>query len=185
MVLTHYDPEHPLKLACDPLSVGVRTVLFHVMEDGSEQPIAFASRTLTKAERNYSQIVKEALVTRSHQSLPWTLILPSQCRTRYSMETAYRSAQGNCSRNTAHGTPQLHPPVLVGIPQGKSCVRSKEPQPPFVNGAEETPTINRDENSSSSSPLSSQNKIIISSSATPPPRRYPLRLRKPPEKLNL
>jgi len=75
MVLTHYDPEHPLKLACDPLSVGVEAVLFHVMEDGSERPIAFASHTLTKAERNYSQIVKEALaVTPSHHSLPWTHI---------------------------------------------------------------------------------------------------------------
>ena len=61
MVLTHYHPERPLKLACDASSVGVGGVLSHVMEDGSERPIAFASHTLRKAERNYSQIDKEAL----------------------------------------------------------------------------------------------------------------------------
>ena len=61
MVLTHYDPERPLKLACNASPVGVRAVLSHLMEDGSERPIVFASRTLTKAERNYSQIDKEAL----------------------------------------------------------------------------------------------------------------------------
>ena len=36
-------------------------VLSHQMSDGKERPIAFASRTLTAAEKNYSQLDKEAL----------------------------------------------------------------------------------------------------------------------------
>ena len=36
-------------------------VLSHQIADGKERPIAFASRTLTPAEKNYSQLDKEAL----------------------------------------------------------------------------------------------------------------------------
>jgi len=60
-VLAHYDLNLPLKLACDASSTGLGAVLSHVMPNGDERPIAFASRTLNKAERNYSQIDKEAL----------------------------------------------------------------------------------------------------------------------------
>ena len=60
-VLTNYDPSLPLTLACDASPVGIGTVLSHVMNDGSERPIAFASRALTKTEQGYVQIDKEAL----------------------------------------------------------------------------------------------------------------------------
>lgn len=60
-VLVHYDTTRPLKLACDASPYGVGAVISHIMDNGEEQPIAFASRTLSNAEKNYAQIEKEAL----------------------------------------------------------------------------------------------------------------------------
>ena len=49
-LLTHYDPERPLMLSCDASPYGVEAVLSHCMEDPSEIPIAYTSRTLAPAE---------------------------------------------------------------------------------------------------------------------------------------
>ena len=60
-LLVHFDPAKPLLLACDASQYGVGAVLSHQMSDDQERPIAFASRTLSPAEKKYSQLEKEAL----------------------------------------------------------------------------------------------------------------------------
>ena len=60
-LLVHYDLKKSLWLACDASPYGVGAVISHVMENGEEKPIAFASRTLKASECNYSQIEREAL----------------------------------------------------------------------------------------------------------------------------
>ena len=60
-VLVHYDVKKPIQLACDASPYGAGAVISHIMLDGTERPVAFASRTLTKAEKGYAQLEREAL----------------------------------------------------------------------------------------------------------------------------
>ena len=60
-VLVPYDPNRKLILPCDASPNGIGAVLSHQFEDGSECPIAYASRTLAPAEKKYCQLEKEGL----------------------------------------------------------------------------------------------------------------------------
>lgn len=73
-VLAHFDPALPIHLAGVASTYSVGAVISHTYPDGTERPIAFASCTLSGAERNYAQIEKEALslifgVQKFHQFL--------------------------------------------------------------------------------------------------------------------
>ena len=59
--LIYFNPKLPLVVACDASKVGLGAVLAHKLPSGEEMPIAYASRTLSNSERNYSQIDKESL----------------------------------------------------------------------------------------------------------------------------
>ncbi|XP_055910439.1 uncharacterized protein K02A2.6-like [Eupeodes corollae] len=60
-MLVHYSPDKALGIVCDASSYGVGGVLFHIEKNGEERPIMFVSSTLSNAEKNYSQIEREAL----------------------------------------------------------------------------------------------------------------------------
>ncbi|GBL78306.1 Sphingomyelin phosphodiesterase [Araneus ventricosus] len=60
-VLVHFEMARPIVLQCDASDYGVGAVLCHEFPGGELRPIFFASKTLSRAERNYAQVHKEAL----------------------------------------------------------------------------------------------------------------------------
>ncbi|UYV69879.1 K02A2.6-like [Cordylochernes scorpioides] len=66
-ILIAYDPKLPIRLSCDSSSYGLGAVMSQIDVDGNERPIYFISRTLSQAEKKYSQIDKECL------SIIWAL----------------------------------------------------------------------------------------------------------------
>ena len=59
-VLVPYSLERPLRLTSDASPVGAGAVLAHVKEDGTEEPVAFASKMFSQAELNYPVHEREA-----------------------------------------------------------------------------------------------------------------------------
>lgn len=60
LVLTHFDPNKEIILATDASKDGMGAALMHRFKDGSLHPIMHFAATFNTAEKNYSQIEKEA-----------------------------------------------------------------------------------------------------------------------------
>lgn len=60
-VLACPDFSKQFSVHCDASSYGIAGALTQVLDDGHEHPVAFASRSLNRAERNYSATEREAL----------------------------------------------------------------------------------------------------------------------------
>lgn len=61
VMLAHFDPGAKLLLVCDASMEGVGAVLMQKVGSEPERPVAFASRVLHAAERNYSVLDREGL----------------------------------------------------------------------------------------------------------------------------
>nr|XP_049461522.1 uncharacterized protein K02A2.6 isoform X1 [Anopheles coluzzii] len=61
LLLTHYDPNAEIVVSADASSIGLGATISHRFMDGSLKVVQHASRALTKAEANYSQIDREGL----------------------------------------------------------------------------------------------------------------------------
>ena len=74
LVLKDFDLGLPLALACDASGSCIGALLCHILLSGEECPIAYASKSITPAEKNYSQIERKGLsivfgVKKFHQFL--------------------------------------------------------------------------------------------------------------------
>jgi hypothetical protein len=59
-LLAHYDSRKPIIITCDASDDGISGILSHRI-NGEEKPVFFVSRTLTKAEKKYPILHREAL----------------------------------------------------------------------------------------------------------------------------
>ena len=61
VVLKSPDHSKPFSLCCDASNIGISSVLNQAGSDGLHHPVSFFTKKMSKAQKNYSTIGKEAL----------------------------------------------------------------------------------------------------------------------------
>jgi hypothetical protein len=59
-ILEHYDPKKQMVIVCDASDDGIAAILCHIV-NGVEKPVFFVSRVVSKAEKTYPILHREAL----------------------------------------------------------------------------------------------------------------------------
>ena len=59
-VFAHYNLDYPINLVGDASAYGLDAVISHMLPNGNERPIAYASHTFSPVEYKYAQLEKEA-----------------------------------------------------------------------------------------------------------------------------
>ncbi|KAL5014615.1 hypothetical protein ScPMuIL_008885 [Solemya velum] len=99
-LVVHYDTQRELRLACDASSFGLGAVISHVMDDGKERPIAFASRTLNPSPKKAIPTMAAARMQR------WAVFLSA-----HDYDIEYRKSEDHANADALSRLPHGHSDV--------------------------------------------------------------------------
>ena len=178
-----FDPDLPVIISTDASDHGLGAILLQV-KDGEDVPVAFASRTLTQAERNYSVGEKEALacvwacekwfqyvwgrhfiLRTDHQAL--TTLLSAKGSKRQSMRIARWATRLLRFNYTVEYVPGLHnyaADALSRLPQPAEDIIEDDDQEVVIQSIFADATISKAElqNATNSDPLLQKVRAKIS-----------------------